>query len=944
MIAASDFPEFFAAVNDGHGPFAWQVRLVHRLLEAGRWPSVIDAPTGAGKSSVIDIHVFANAAVQAAAEVGKRTARLPRRLIVTVNRRALVDGHAERAERLAQQLQSPDRDPLVGAVAALLCSMRVDGDPDAAVPLATARIRGGEKPDREWLDAPTACQVIAGTPDMIGSRLLFRGYGSSRYAWPREAGLLAFDSAIVIDEAHLNRQLVRTSRRIGEFVSSSAKAIGAPSVQTCAMTATQSDSQGEVIGVWAEDLTGHASDSILSDRLTRPKPLTLIPTPAWPGNPRSPEPLATVISDRVLAAASLHPGTVGCVVNTVEMAMAVSKLLQKSITPERVVSLVGRMRPFELHALRSRHPSLFTLKGDASVDVVVATQTVEVGIDMDFSALVTELAPGSAIAQRAGRVNRAGTRKEGPIFVIVPENGVDDKSRSGPYSATELDDSLRWLRLRESDPRGLSAWAIHPAAGNNGAPAARLQRPVLHRPEPWDALEWERTTDEAEAPQWLDLWLSDSLDPDHTLGLVVRQSLPPDLQSARRQILVTPPLVHEVFPVSLNDCRAILSRKNAPVSRAFAVRSADVTALNCDDLADFEPRSGDMIVIDSLEGICRGGVVTLHSPEAASPTDVSELSVSWAGPVQGRRWVRLSATAPCLLHNGKPLPGTAELVENLLAALARTEGTDDTTDDAKQLVEEWLSTLEAGLLQDDRRQLLAKLLTQPSLQVFSFSAFDPTGVADNSWVVFAGPDVLATGELQQTWHRGSAVELTSHQEAVKTMAHRFAVELDLQSTVLDTLTHAGAWHDEGKADHRFQRALRWRPTDQPGRILAKSGMKSQRAVRQARDQSGLPRRWRHEQLSAAIAYQKGANLDPAVRDLVVRLVGTSHGRGLHQFPHVGTQLVTEREWLDPAQILFDDDEWEVLLERTTKTWGVWGCAYLEAVLRAADTTVSRSQK
>jgi CRISPR-associated endonuclease/helicase Cas3 len=74
--------------------------------------------------------------------------------------------------------------------------------------------------------------------------------------------------------------------------------------------------------------------------------------------------------------------------------------------------------------------------------------------------------------------------------------------------------------------------------------------------------------------------------------------------------------------------------------------------------------------------------------------------------------------------------------------------------------------------------------------------------------------------------------------------------------------------------------------------------------------------------------------------LITRLVGTTHGRGRHEFPHVGSQLGLAGLAAQAATALFDEAEWELILERTAQVWGVWGCAYLEAVLRAADGVVS----
>ncbi|MGI8594045.1 MAG: hypothetical protein ACR2ML_06715 [Solirubrobacteraceae bacterium] len=58
MLGLEDFPAFFAATNGGHAPFQWQRRLAEKLVTTGRWPDRIVAPTGAGKTSAIDVHVF----------------------------------------------------------------------------------------------------------------------------------------------------------------------------------------------------------------------------------------------------------------------------------------------------------------------------------------------------------------------------------------------------------------------------------------------------------------------------------------------------------------------------------------------------------------------------------------------------------------------------------------------------------------------------------------------------------------------------------------------------------------------------------------------------------------------------------------------------------------------------------------------------------------------
>ena len=90
-MAGIEFAQFYEAVH-GRAPFPWQQRLAARAL-AGEWPDTIAVPTGCGKTSVIDVAVFALAA-QAGRPAMQRTARL--RTFFVVDRRLVVGCFAAR--------------------------------------------------------------------------------------------------------------------------------------------------------------------------------------------------------------------------------------------------------------------------------------------------------------------------------------------------------------------------------------------------------------------------------------------------------------------------------------------------------------------------------------------------------------------------------------------------------------------------------------------------------------------------------------------------------------------------------------------------------------------------------------------------------------------------------------------------------------------------------
>ena len=78
--------------------------------------------------------------------------------------------------------------------------------------------------------------------------------------------------------------------------------------------------------------------------------------------------------------------------------------------------IVRRLEPFRAGA-SSRS------EGDRPPLLVVATQCLEVGVDLDLDGLVTQAASLDALRQRFGRLNRAGRRiaAEGAILAIAED-------------------------------------------------------------------------------------------------------------------------------------------------------------------------------------------------------------------------------------------------------------------------------------------------------------------------------------------------------------------------------------------------------------------------------------------------------------------------------------------------------------------------------------------
>lgn len=932
-ITRDEFGAFFAALDAARNsapneapkekqkryPFRWQEEVLDHICEHGVWPERINAPTGSGKSSVVDIHLFANALTAVGA-----APRVPRRLCVTVGRRALVDSQATRADMILDCLkkaltdESAEQD-ILRRVAEALQSFQTRNDEKGRAPFEVGHIRGELSNRTLPVTDISACAIIAATPDMYGSRALFRGYGSTKAARPRETALLAMDTVMVLDEAHMNRQLLHTTQRIAELQKREVN-LGVPTLQVVETTATPSteDSESTTLGVDIEALDS-PNDKELRKRVHSHKELVLRPIDKWdgkPGNAATVNAAVDAIKDflahREAGEDSKEAHTVGCIVNHVRTAISIKEALAKDLAKDEVQLLVGRMRPSDLEKLQNKHRELFTTEGDKSVKVVVATQTLEVGIDVDFADLVTELAPASSLAQRFGRVNRLGHRTDSKVVVIRPASGDLVKKDAPPYKAVDLSNAYGWLEALN----GTENPSVNPAAMVKNPPVqSSPERLLYQRPEWSDLLEFSRTDENPYDEPDLDLWLHDSLDAETAMGgVIVRDNLPSNT-SAAMEILKTgyfAPRDEETFPANLKILKEILDYQDehGVKPRKFLYRQGEISLWQDADQGEESSQTltpGDVLILDTgtIPFTNQGIAVT----QRELPSKKDELEA-----VPFPEGIKLYVYEKC-------------------------------TDREKHFREYLgLSPEEAAELLDtqapDGQKVIASELTteaEDGQEVISWYAKVTNATEKKS---------VEGSDIAQELVLAGPVLLDDHQNDVAERTRQLAENLGLAPEFSEALELAAKYHDEGKRDLRFQQML---GADAETGALAKSGRRSVAEAYRARSRSALPRGWRHEQLSALMVAASPEKVGEH-RDLVLRIIGCSHGHGRFSFAHDAGFLLKEGylpEGMDyealkeQATRLFNVGYWDNLMEQTSRTYGPYATAYLEAVERAADAQISR---
>ncbi len=973
-LKATNFAEFFNKLW-GHPPFAWQQALADRVLDRAEtpWPEAIALPTAAGKTACLDIAVFA-LATQASRLARKQVITAPRRVFLVVDRRVIVDQAYERARLLADRLERA-QDGVLKRVADELRQIahgEVDGFAQE-LPLTAYILRGGMYRSEAWMSNPLQPMVVASTVDQIGSRLLFRAYGRGPSTWPIAAGLIANDSLILLDEAHCAQPFLQTLQAVRQYHKWGYTPLERP-FYPVVMSATPPPGLNLF-----EDLSQESRDPThpLGQRQRAHKP-ALLKTVENAKGKQATSAMAKTLAEVALGLVNGERRAIVVFVNRVVAARETYCLLQSRGNLDAVL-LTGRMRPVDKDALVKQHlKSLKSNQADKRVlakpVIVVATQTLEVGADLDFDGLVTECASLDALRQRFGRLNRMGRLIEARATILVRADQMGDTG-DDPVYGEALTKTWNWLNEHKDDNGEVDFGVAYLPDGDSSLNAPSVNAPVM-LPAHVDC--WAQTAPEPQPSPDVALFLHGPREGVADVQICWRADL--DLinekGSALELLSLCPPSSSETLPVPVSVFRRWLAGEDA------ADDSADVEGTRGEDDISKNSLSTVERLVVRWRGVADTGAWDItEDPKAIRPGDIIVIPANHPGPARqlgdlppdagldvGDHAYQLVRAKPILRLHPKlvgdwPDSVTAKESARKLLADLRWRYEDDpdvVVGDLQDLLEElsglsepfpeslsWLSNAARELKKEFPSSKLrreCRIVGDKSLIIIgrrriSELAHEADSFSDED-------DVTASGISHRN---GRPVRLDKHLPGVESFARRHAVGCGLSEDLVEAIARAGLLHDLGKADPRFQSMLRGGTRWLGGEHLAKSAEmpRSPAAYERARTASGYPKGGRHELLSVRLA-ESASVLSPErddLRDLVLHLIASHHG---HCRPFAPVVVDTEKgnveyelngskmRWSGPTGLERLDSGVADRYWRLTRRYGWWGLAWLEVLLRLAD--------
>lgn len=852
----------------------WQSRLYADYFALGRLPDAVDIPTGLGKTSVMAIWYVAL----------RQGASMPNRMVYVVDRRSVVDQATTIAEVIKERANDDN--------------------------LRVSTLRGQHADNREWLEDPAAPAIIVGTVDMIGSRLLFSGYGVSRRMRPYHAGLLGVGTIVVLDESHL----VPPFERLIEAIDKGAELFGpkeerhksiVPPFKLISLSATGRGCEGPAFRLNEE--RGDIKDEVVKARLDAKKRLII--------REAAQKNLVKEMADQAWELSGNGANQVRVLVycDRREMAKKVCDLLAKRIEKQNRAIIkagggdqdtlpgpelfVGARRVKEradaeisLRGLGFIAGSEPQIKGPA---FLIATSAGEVGVDLDADHMVCDLVSWERMIQRFGRVNRLGKGNALIVLLHGEEPKSKEQEKGKPQGIREL---LAWsvLSIVQELPQIDEAFDVSPGALRTlklkaETDADLKQRieaattppplyPALTRPlvDAWSMTSLEKHTGRPEVAPWLRGWIED----EPQTSVVWRRYMPvstDDRMVADREISAffdaAPPHLSERLETETYSVKNWLTEIS---KRSFQELSQDqVVAIALSSDADCK---GQYTLRDFL------------------------------------RAVELKDRSPMF----RDLPGATIVVDarigglkaGLLDAAADTEDLRTADDGGEWTADVGFKIRQSGESEADKGG---------TSTVYRF----PTKSSPEGEVMEA---LLVESTVSEEGRSASPNPqlLEEHQEAVVRHVTRLATAVGLPETYVCALELTARLHDIGKKDERWQRSFN-APQD---------GIYAKTKGPVFRSHLGC---YRHEfgslfYLSRDLMFQE-LSLD--LRELVQHLVVSHHG--------LGRPIIESGDFDAAPPSLLRGQALDAALRfaKLQKRWGPWGLAWWEALFRAADQQASK---
>jgi len=885
----------------GHDAMPWQTSLYERCVK-GDFPPSCSLPTGLGKTSIIHIWLIALAAAPA---------KVPRRLVYVVNRRTVVDQATREAEKLRANL---GKIPALGARLAGRCEMKADS------PLAISTLRGQFADNAEWRNDPSRPAIIVGTVDMIGSRLLFSGYGCGFKTRPLHAGFLGQDALLVHDEAHLEPAFQKLIETIRDEQKKDPAPLGEKMrLAVMALTATPRGSDPPF------ELTDDEKNppKVIPDPPTKPIHHVWRRLKAKKGIAfHKPESDEEKVADRIGKLAKKYSGSGSAVlvfVNSLEDHATVCKALNG----EQVQVLTGTLRGLERDRMADPRKEtgcrifagfLKPPKPDADENerwkierkqgtvYLVCTSAGEVGIDISADHMVCDLVALDRMAQRLGRVNRFG---DGDAHIdIVHEAAPDKKKQDTLYEQARRKtlELLRSLPTRNDGRHDASPLAL------GGLPSDRRQ--------------------EAFTPEPVMLYATDILFDAWALT-TVRGQLPgrppvePYLHGIEDEKMAETHIAwrQEVWELR----REFADEDERQQFQKFAAELLDDYPLKPHEVlgdSTFRKNSGIRDKLAKLAKISGDLPVWIQDPDGSIVVTI--LSQVFRLPLAGRTLI-LPPEAGGLEIDGSRSVG---LFDGLAPYQSEHRDLYDVADEWKddkgqgRRVRVW----EGDENFDDKTKhmrLIRKIDTRPDAD--KEEGEEP--IPRRFWHWYESP---AAGDGDGSKSSTKPVLWEVHTKDIVKNATDTVAKLPLADEIKQAVILAARFHDLGKRRASFQRIL---GNSDARIVLAKSGMK----------RAGRPERFRHEFASlfdvldpAQEHFPEFQKLSEEMKELVLHLIAAHHGRARPHFPSEEA-VDQEQKGRDVNSMAIETPRRFARLQRK---YGRWGLAYLESLLRAADYAAS----